>query len=41
MWMIPADGGEATVLVSGGVYTHYTWQPMPTTDGTPIASPVP
>jgi Tol biopolymer transport system component len=30
--IIPADGGEAMVLVQGGVYTHNTWQPTPKGD---------
>lgn len=35
--MIPAEGGEPTVLVQGGVYTHPTWQPTPDVDGTPVS----
>lgn len=34
---IPADGGEPTVLVQGGIYTHPTWQPTPEVDGTPVS----
>ncbi len=31
LWAIPADGGDPVILAPGGVYTHGTWQPDPTT----------
>ena len=27
LWAIPAEGGDPVVIVSGGIYTHATWQP--------------
>jgi Tol biopolymer transport system component len=29
LWAIPAEGGEPIVLAPGGIYTHGTWQPTP------------
>jgi Tol biopolymer transport system component len=37
LWAIPAEGGEPIVLAPGGIYTHGTLQPSPTTAATPAS----
>jgi Tol biopolymer transport system component len=29
LWLIPAGGGEAVAVLTGGVHTHAAWQPRP------------
>lgn len=29
IWVMPAAGGEPTVVAEGGIHTHPTWQPAP------------
>ena len=29
MWIMPAEGGEPSVVAGGGIHTHPTWQPTP------------